>query len=238
MHAGPSQSRCRMCDGAAPRPAGRVGGYAFVRCSRCAFVFAPAITRERMEALYGRGYHGPDDGAPEAGWADPSFLDPALRRLPGDRPLRILDFGAGQSTVPDRLRQRGHRVVAIDLVPPLRPHPDRVTGDLRALDLEPNGFDLAYSFQVFEHLPEPRPFLFELIRITRPGGLVLVHTDMEMPERRAGLAEWWYVDPPDHCSFFRHRTFETVLRGRAARIVYREPKAVVIRVGGSRPGSA
>lgn len=226
-----SPARCRMCDDAVLRPAGRVEGYALVECGTCGFAFVPEVTRSEMERLYRSGYHGPDDGAPGEGWADPAFLSPALERLADDSPLRVLDFGAGQSRVPDRLREAGHRVVAVDIVPPTRPHPDRLTGDLFELRLEADTFDVVYAFQVFEHLPEPRPFLFELLRLTRPGGLVLIHTDMETPEREHGLERWWYVDPPDHCAFFRHCTFETVLRDRPDRVVHREPKAVLIRAG-------
>jgi SAM-dependent methyltransferase len=88
-------------------------------------------------------------------------------------------------------RAAGRPAVAVDLVPPLRPHPDRLTGDLLALRLAPGTFDLAFAFQVFDHLPEPRPFLNELLRLTRSGGLVLVHTEMETEERAHGFARWW-----------------------------------------------
>lgn len=221
---------CRMCGSSDLRGAGTVRGYDFVECARCGLVFAPEITDAHMAELYREGYHGPADGAPEVGWADSKFLRPALA-LAGPGRLRVLDFGTGQSLIPDLLRGQGHRVVAVDVVPPARPHPDRLTGDLPELELEPARFDLAYTFQVFEHLPEPRRYLEELLRLVRPGGLVHVHTDMETPERADGFTSWWYVLPPDHCTFYRHRTFEHLLRGTPHRIVFREPKAVTIEVG-------
>ena len=42
--------------------------------------------------------------------------------------------------------------------------------------------------------------------------MIAIHTDMETPERENGLACWWYATPPDHCAFFRHRTFESSWR--------------------------
>jgi SAM-dependent methyltransferase len=226
----PGAAACRMC-GAATTPACTVGGYRFVECGRCRFVFAPAITAEFVMRLYEEGYHGPGEGAPEVGWANTEFLEPTLERLDGRGPLEILDFGAGQSGIPDLLRERGHRVVAVDVAPPLRPHPDRLTGDLLELGLAADRFDLAFSFQVIEHLPEPRPYLEELLRLTRPGGLVLLHTDMEVPEREGAVEGWWYVMPPDHCSFFRHRTFEVFLKGTPHRIIATTPKSVTLQVG-------
>ena len=220
---------CRVCGSLALGSLGEVSGYEFVECGRCAFTFAPRLDRVFMAELYSAGFHGPEDGAPELGWADPSFLAPALALLEGRAPLQVLDFGTGQSFIPDLLRADGHRVIGVDVVPPRRPHPDRLTGDLLDLGLDAATFDLVFSFQVFEHLPEPTPYLDELLRLTRPGGLVLIHTDMETPEREAGFREWWYVLPPDHCCFYRHQTFETFLEGTPNGIVYREPKCIVIR---------
>ncbi len=77
------------------------------------------------------------------------------------------------------------------------------------------------------------------MRLTRPGGLVLAHTDMETPERdERGFTGWWYVAPPDHCCFFRHRTFDVALAGTPHRIVRRDPKSVLIEVGAGGSGPA
>ena len=44
------------------------------------------------------------------------------------------------------------------------------------LDLAADDFDLVYSYSVFTHLPEvmQRPWLDELVRVTRPGGHLLL----------------------------------------------------------------
>lgn len=225
--------RCRLCGGSELEAGGEVQGYCFVACRECGFAFCPELTRKAMAELYAEQFHGPGDGVPEEGWADAGFLQPALERLPR-RPLRILDFGTGQSRVPDQLRCAGHRVVAVDVAPPLRPHPDRLTGDLLELQLPRGRFDLVFAYQVFEHLPEPRPVLEELLALRTPDGLVLIHTDMETPEREQGLEHWWYVMPPDHCSFYRHRSFERVLAGRGEQVVWRHPKMVLLGAGTGR----
>lgn len=221
------EERCRVCGSAGLHHAGNVDGYDFVECDACAFVFAPEIDSDATERLYAAGYHGAEDGAPEAGWANAEFLEPAMRRLP-DRPLRILDHGCGESVVPDLLRSRGHRVTAIDVAPPSRPHPDRITGYLEEMEPSEHGFDLVYSFQVFEHLPNPRPALRRLVELTEPGGLLLIHTDMETPERADGLENWWYVSPPDHCAFYRPATFRRMAAPLDAEIAWSDAKSVII----------
>lgn len=222
-----------MCACERVGPAGRVGGYAFVECECCRFVFAPEVTSRSTGGAYTSVYVSPEGQAPTSGWSvDDGFLRPAFALAPTRRPLRILDFGAGESLADDLLRQRGHRVIGLDLAPPRIPHPDRWTGDLLGMRLPSDDFDLLFSFQVFEHLPEPRPILEELLRIARPHAPVLLHTDMEMPEREPGFEQWWYVMPPDHCSFYRHRTFEVFVDGTPHRLAWADDKRVVLLRGG------
>ncbi|MEX1136303.1 MAG: class I SAM-dependent methyltransferase [Balneolales bacterium] len=225
---------CPMCSNTATSPEGEIKGYPFRCCLRCQFVFCPKVTPEYLGQLYTQGFHGPEDGAPKNGWSgNPSFLGPAFDIVQKED-LVILDFGTGQDIVPDQLREEGYKVVAVDIAPPLRPHPDRLTGDLIQLKLRPNQFDLIFSFQVFEHLPQPRPLLDELVRLAKPGGLVLIHTDMETPERDGqGFRNWWYAAPPDHCCFYRHKTFQVYLEDKPHRLVWKSPKSVIIKKNGS-----
>lgn len=222
---------CPMCGTDRTASQGVIKDYIFKFCSNCEFIFCPEITPEYLSKQYANGFHGPDDGAPKNGWSgDGSFLDPAFDALPKKENLRILDFGTGQDDVPDRLRKKGHRTIAVDIAPPVRPHPDRLTGNLIELDLERNQFDLAFAFQVFEHLPEPRPLLKELLRLTRPGGVILIHTDMETPDREASRFEdWWYVAPPDHCSFYRNKTFKVFFKNTPHKVIYSDPTRVIVK---------
>lgn len=221
------REQCRACSKSLLVPAEIVRGFSFLECTNCGFVFAPDITGE-IALRYADGYHGADDGAPAIGWASTEFLEPALARLP-DEPLTILDHGCGESVIPAALRDQGHRVVGIDIAPPSRPDPDRRIGAVEKTSFGGLRFDLVYSFQVFEHLPEPRPVFERLLDLTRPGGLLLIHTDMETPERAGGLADWWYASPPDHCASYRPRTFEEMLPAEAGELEWADEKAVLIR---------
>ena len=218
---------CKCCGNTALRKAGMKNNYTFWECSECAFIFTDVSYHEMVET-YRMGYHSIDDGAPEKGWAKSlEFLIPAFSHLPG-RKLKIMDFGCGESHVPDRLRQVGHKVVAVDIVPPLRPDPDRLTGDVLELDLPTNTFDLIYSYQAFEHISEPKKVLNRLFHLINDNGMILIHTDMETPERKNGkFTDWWYVLPPDHCSFYSHRTFEKMTSGMGHRLIYKDPKTII-----------
>jgi SAM-dependent methyltransferase len=47
-----------------------------------------------------------------------------------------------------------------------------VAGDGRRLPLRDAGVDVAFSSNVLEHVPDPGGFLDEMVRVTRPGGIV------------------------------------------------------------------
>lgn len=189
---------CKWCSSKSLKDQGEVKGFIFVECRSCGFTFCPYISQEFMDRLYGQGYHANEEKVPGHGWSRVGFLEPVLKRYGPEESLRILDFGCGQSKVPKKLREMGHKVLGVDVTPPRHPHPDRITRNLPDLQLAPEQFDVVYSFQVFEHLSEPAPIFRELIRITKPGGYILIHTDMETPERKEGFSNWWYVLPPDH----------------------------------------
>lgn len=72
----------------------------------------------------------------------------------------------------------------------------------------PDGsFDLAYSFSVFEHLPDPGKVLDEIIRVLRPGGGCYISLHMYSSEDgchdmrifaddREGIPYWSHLRPP------------------------------------------
>lgn len=48
-----------------------------------------------------------------------------------------------------------------------------VQGDIHALPFADNTFDRCYADKTFQHLPDPKRALEELIRVTKPGGLLV-----------------------------------------------------------------
>jgi SAM-dependent methyltransferase len=50
---------------------------------------------------------------------------------------------------------------------------DVVLGSATSLPFEDNRFDVTCSFKVLAHVPEVRKALAEMVRVTRPGGIIL-----------------------------------------------------------------
>jgi ubiquinone/menaquinone biosynthesis C-methylase UbiE len=97
---------------------------------------------------------------------------------------RALDSGTGSGALAFALAPHVREVVGVDLVPELleqaRKRAERfsnvsfVEGDATKLPFEYGSFDLAGSLRTLHHIPRPELAMAELVRVTRPGGRVLV----------------------------------------------------------------
>lgn len=89
----------------------------------------------------------------------------------------ILDFGAGDSLLPNYLRSRGFNVHILDLY---RYEAQRgreihfVRGDILYAPYSDNVFEQIIAVSVIEHIEKDQWCLQELLRILRPGGLLLI----------------------------------------------------------------
>ncbi len=91
----------------------------------------------------------------------------------------VLDVGGGPGWAAQALEELGARCVVVD--PDLgelraRSSPGRrsVAGDGRALPVLGGSVDICVSSNVLEHVAEPEALADELLRVTRPGGTVLL----------------------------------------------------------------
>lgn len=99
---------------------------------------------------------------------------------------RLLDIGCGPATITADFARRVGDVVAVDIagdvVAKAAAHieylglanVDVCLGDTYALDFPDNTFDVTHAHQVLQHVTRPVDALSEMIRVTKPGGLVAV----------------------------------------------------------------
>ena len=102
--------------------------------------------------------------------------------LRGDE--RALDAGTGPGTLALALARLVREVVAVDVVAEQLEQARRLAagvpnltvleGDARALPFGPGEFDLTATLRTLHHVQRPELVVAELVRVTRPGGRVLV----------------------------------------------------------------
>jgi SAM-dependent methyltransferase len=111
---------------------------------------------------------------------DPRLLSIAESLHPLDG-RRVLDLGCGKGRFARALRDRGARVVGLDVSEAMLAGADgsgldRVRGSARRLPFRPSSFDAVIAVEIFEHLA-PRAVddvCAEVRRVLRPGGTFVV----------------------------------------------------------------
>ncbi|WP_285583061.1 class I SAM-dependent methyltransferase [Actinoallomurus iriomotensis] len=89
----------------------------------------------------------------------------------------VLDVGGGSGYFTDAFDARGARGLLVEadlgeLSGRGGPRPGALVGDGCRLPLRDAGVDVSFSSNVLEHVPDPAAFIDELVRVTRPGGIV------------------------------------------------------------------
>jgi SAM-dependent methyltransferase len=111
----------------------------------------------------------------------------------------VLDIGGGPGHFTAAFRARGARSLLVEPDPAellARGEPPRgaVRGDGMALPVADGGVNVCFSSNVLEHVPDPAAMLAEMIRVTRPGGLIyLAFTNWYSPWGGHEMAPWHYL---------------------------------------------
>lgn len=96
-------------------------------------------------------------------------------------PGRVLDAACGTGRYSEFLHTLGHKVTGIDLSPEMLRHAKArnqkikfIEGNLRALTLDDDHFDLVICALALTHFSDINQVLTELFRVTRSGGHILI----------------------------------------------------------------
>lgn len=107
----------------------------------------------------------------------------------------VLDVGAGPSEFARAFRAAGAHYVPVDHDPTVASVRDGgVVGDALRLPLADGSVDIVFSSNMWEHVPDPEAVADELLRVTRPGGLVfLSYTNWLSPWGGHETSPWHWL---------------------------------------------
>lgn len=112
---------------------------------------------------------------------------------------RLLDVGCGNGRFLCSMRALGWKVQGVEFsedgVRVCRKADLPVHhGDLVSAMLADESFDVITVRHVIEHIPEPLPFMRELVRILKPGGQLIMETPNSQALGRAWLGTNWFAN--------------------------------------------
>ena len=126
-----------------------------------------------------------------------------------------LDVGCREGIQTKWLDMKGYRVTSIDIRPV---YPNALVVDVdKPLPFNTNSFDLVWCSEVIEHLRNPAMSVQEMLRVLKPGGMLVVTA----PNSRC----WFYralslvgiapskAQNPDHKQFFSEADIRALVRG-------------------------
>ncbi len=113
----------------------------------------------------------------------------------------VLDAGCGTGWFSMRACQRGAEVTALDIGPRLLSQvrhkcaAKTALGDVLDMQFEDHSFDMVISSECIEHTLDPQQAVRELIRVCRPGGLVVITSNNRMWYWLCALANKFHWRP-------------------------------------------
>jgi 2-polyprenyl-3-methyl-5-hydroxy-6-metoxy-1,4-benzoquinol methylase len=209
---------CPLCHGTRSRYERLLRQFTLERCLACGFVFMnPQYPLESLRDLYEQKETSRHIALYER-IMTPAIgkeLDRVLGQLAahGSAGGRLLDFGCSAGYFVERAAAAGWEAHGLDLslwvaeAGATRGVSNIHVGYLAEQNFDDDSFDVLYSSQVLEHLPQPKKELQELHRVLKPGGLFYAN----VPNYRClsivlGRDDFELNTPPQHVNYFTPAT--------------------------------
>ncbi len=209
-----SAAGCPVCLAAQASSVTRANGLDVLRCRRCGTIYVyPLPSAAETRALYADAFEGATAGyfaKVETKMRRSRNRIRALRRI-APQAERFLDVGCSGGFMVEAAREAGFAATGVDLEPPAigyarRHFPQNIffCGTIEEFAAtSPDPFDVVYSSEVIEHVPDVRSFALTLASLVRPGGLLYVTTpDLTHWSQPRDLHLRSGFGPPAHCVYF------------------------------------
>lgn len=170
------------------------------------------LTESAEAAFYQTHENNPDDPG-YRGFLSRA-LAPLLARLPAAS--HGLDFGCGPApTLSKMVAEHGHRCADYDYYFAYQP------------DLLTQQYDFITCTEVIEHVSQPAQLLDTWQRCLKPGGLLVVMTQLWISQQR--FSHWNYRNDPTHICFYHANSWAWIAAHKGFDICYQQRDVVIFQ---------
>ncbi len=216
------ESFCVVCGSEESFPYWDCGDFGFHRCRNCGHIFQnPRPVFDDLKERYQDEYfeYELENDAPFFDLMRRGLDDIDFDAIEASMPeaARALDIGCATGMLVEHLAARGWQAEGVEICVPAamygwkhRHIPIR-TGTLDDQAYEDGRFDFVHFSHVIEHVPDPRAFLEEVARITRPGGYVVIVTPNTRSLQALMFGSQWRSAIADHLNLFSSSSLERLM---------------------------
>lgn len=209
-----------------------LGSYKFVKCKRCDLVYQnPQPIDQNIEVRYDNNYfeyeiknHEKFFNLQKLTLKDIDFYK---KFLPANN-KKFLDIGSATGLLLNHMKNLGFDTYGVELCKESAEYAKEKFGlkiyntTLENAKFRKNYFDIIHFSHLIEHLKKPVDFMFEVRRILKPGGYILVTTPrIDSPAFKI-YKEDWRSAIPDHLQLFSEKTLYTLIENTGFDIIFKE----------------
>ncbi len=206
---------CLVCGSESLNPKVGFENHHLVQCGSCGFVFCkPIPTKDELNEVY-EGYGRSDYLSDLTIQAYERVLD-SLE--PYRKTNRLIDVGCGIGYFLEVAKRRGWEVYGTEFTEEAvgiceAKGASMKLGVLEPENYEPESFDAVTSFEVIEHINDPKEELGNFKKLLRKGGIVYCTTpNFNALERYYLKADWNILGYPEHLAYYTPRTLKRVFK--------------------------
>lgn len=205
-------SRCKICDGDNLIFQFYKNGIGIIKCEDCFSEFADLTEEEYEKFLSSASKEVVNEGKAERNERARNII--RLQRCLQYKKRRInkiLDFGCGDGSFVETLRELGYEAYGVDLLwAGEKPY---IYEDLSELSKYNMTFDLLIMVEVIEHLFNPVKILSEIETMLNDQAVLYLESSfIDSKVARLKGKDWVYIDPPRHITFLSEKSVILLLK--------------------------